>query len=119
MTNKILRIGIMSRNEYKKRTISIARGEYKPKKNEPKIWFESVKSMAQILSNENQELLKIINEQKPDSLKALETVTGRKSSNLSRTLNTMSRYGIVELKKQNRTIKPIVKATGFKVEFGL
>ena len=119
MTSKKLRIGIMSKDKYKKRTIAIAKGEYKPTKNEPKVWFESVKSMAQILSSENQDLLRVIKEQKPDSLKELEIVTGRKRSNLSRTLNTMSRYGIVELVKQNRALKPIVKATEFKVEFGL
>lgn len=34
-------------------------------------------------------------------------------------LKTMSHYGIVELVKQNNTVKPIVKATDFKVEFGL
>jgi len=109
----------MSRENYKKRTIAIARGEYKPKRGEPKVWFESVQSMAQVLSNENQELLRIINEQKPKSLKELELVSGRKRSNLSRTLKTMSRYGIVDLVKQERAVKPIVKATDFKVEFGL
>jgi len=119
MASKMLRIGIMSKDEYKKRTIAIAKGDYKPKKNEPKVWFESVKSMAQILSSENQELLRVIKERKPGSLKELEIVTGRKRSNLSRTLNTMSRYGIVELVKQNKALKPIVKATAFKVEFGL
>ena len=75
--------------------------------------------MAQVLSNENQELLKIIKEQKPTSLKELEIATGRKRSNLSRTLNTMAKYGIVDLIKDKRTVKPIVKATDFKVEFGL
>ena len=50
----------MSAQDYKKRTIAIAKGEYTPKKDEPKIWFETIKSMAQVLSNENQELLKII-----------------------------------------------------------
>ena len=119
MPSKTLKIGIMPKEEYKKRTIAIAKGEYKPKKGEPKVWFESVKSMAQILSSENQDLLRTIKERKPDSLKELEIVTGRKRSNLSRTLNTMSRYGIVELVKQNRALKPIVKATEFKVEFGL
>jgi len=119
MTSRMLRIGIMPKDEYKKRTIAIAKGEYKPKKNEPKVWFESIKSMAQILSNENQELLRVIKEQKPKSLKELEIVTGRKRSNLSRTLNTMSRYGIVDLVRQNRTLKPVVKATEFIVEFGL
>ena len=118
MVKKVLKIGIISREDYKKRIIAIARGEYKPRKSEPKIWFESVQSMAQVLSSENQKLLRIIQEQKPASLKELELVSGRKRSNLSRTLNTMSRYGIIDLVKQKRTVKPIVKATDFKVEFG-
>ena len=75
--------------------------------------------MVQILSSENQKLLRIIKEKQPASLKELEEVTGRKRSNLSRTLNTMSRYGIVDLVKQNRAVIPVVNATDFKVEFGL
>jgi predicted transcriptional regulator len=31
----------------------------------PKVWFESIKSLAQVLSNENQELLKTIAEKNP------------------------------------------------------
>ena len=119
MTKKTIKIGIISRENYKKRTIAIARGQYKPKRDEPRIWFESVQSMAQVLSSENQELLRIIEKQKPESLKQLEAVSGRKRSNLSRTLKTMSQYGIVDLIKQDRAVKPIVKATDFKVEFGL
>ncbi len=119
MGKKILKIGIISRDDYKKRTIAISRGEYKPRKDEPKVWFESVQSMAQVLSSENQKLLRIIKEQKPTSLKELALVSGRNRSNLSRTLNTMSRYGIVDLVKQERSVKPIVKVTDFKVEFGL
>jgi len=119
MAKKVLKFGIMSQEDYKKRTIAIAQGEYKLKQSEPKIWFESLQSMAQVLSNENQQLLKIIKEQKSTSLKDLEIATGRKRSNLSRTLKTMSRYGIVDLIKQNRTIKPVVRATDFRVEFGL
>jgi predicted transcriptional regulator len=119
MTKKTIKIGIISRENYKNRTMAIARGQYKPKRGEPKIWFESVQSMAQVLSSENQELLRIIKKQKPESLKQLEAVSGRKRSNLSRTLKTMSHYGIVDLIKQDRTIKPVVKATDFKVEFGL
>jgi len=119
MGKKILKIGIISQQDYKKRTIAIARGEYKPRKNEPKVWFESVQSMAQVLSSENQKLLRIIKEENPTSLKELALVSGRNRSNLSRTLNTMSRYGIVDLVKQERAVKPIVKVTDFKVEFGL
>lgn len=109
----------MSREDYKKRTIAIAKGTYKPKKNEPKIWFESIKSLAQVLSNENQELLKIIIECKPKSLTELEKISDRKKSNLSRTLKTLESYGIVSLNKENGKVIPTVKATNFKVEFGL
>lgn len=119
MAKKIMKVGIMSRNEYKARTLAIARGEYKPKKNDPKIWFESLQAMSQVLSNENQDLLKTIIEQKPSSIKELESMTGRKSSNLSRTLKTMARYGIVNLSKEKKAVIPKVNVTGFKVEFGL
>ena len=69
MKMKTIKVGIMPLNEYKKRTISIAKGEYTLKNDEPKIWFDSIKSMAQILSNENQNLLKVILENHPKSLK--------------------------------------------------
>lgn len=119
MKSKTIKVGIMPLKEYKKRTIAIAKGEYIPKKDEPKIWFESLKSMAQILSSENQELLRVILDKQPQSLSELELLTGRAKSNLSRTLKTLQRYGIVELTKIKNTIIPEVKATNFKVEFGL
>ncbi len=112
-------VGIMSKEAYQERTMAIARGEYVPREHEPKIWFESLQSMAQILSNENRELLKVILEKKPKSLAELEAMTGRKKPNLSRTLKTLERYGIVKLhKEKNRTV-PEVLATEFRVEFGL
>jgi len=119
MTSRTLYVGIMSKADYIKRTIAIAKGEHKPKKDEPKVWFESIKSLAQVLSNENQELLKIIDEKHPKSLSELETLTGRKKSNLSRTLKTLERYGIAVLQKEKNTLIPKVNATDFRVEFGL
>ena len=104
---------------YIKRTIAIAKGDYKPRKDEPKIWFESLNSMAQVLSSENQELLKTIIEHNPSSISELEEISKRAKSNLSRTLKTLERYGIVEIIKKNGRKIPKVKATDFKVEFGL
>lgn len=118
MKSKTLYVGIMSKSDYIKRTIAIAKGEYKPKADEPKVWFESIKSLAQILSNANQELLKTIAEKKPQSLSELEAMTGRKKSNLSRTLKTLERYGIVVLEKEKNMVIPKVQATDFRVEFG-
>jgi predicted transcriptional regulator len=119
MKSKILYVGIMNKADYIKRTISIAKGEYKPKEDEPKVWFESIKSLAQVLSNENQELLKIIDDKHPRSLTELEMLSGRKKSNLSRTLKTLERYGIVQLHKEKNNLIPTVQATDFRVEFGI
>ncbi|MCK4508988.1 MAG: hypothetical protein KAU27_10615 [Desulfuromonadales bacterium] len=119
MAKKVMKIGVMSKEEYKRRSIAIARGEYVPKSSEPKIWFESLQSMAQVLNNENQKLLQIIAEEHPKSLKELEELSGRSSSNLSRTLKTMASYGIISLVKKDKRVVPIVKASDFRVEFGL
>ncbi len=119
MVIKVMKIGIISRENYAKRTIAVAKGQYKPRNDEPKIWFETLKSMAQILSNENQDLLKLIIDHKPRSLTELEKISHRKKSNLSRTLRTLERYGIVELPKSKGRLVPKVIATDFKVEFGL
>ncbi|MCD6186851.1 MAG: hypothetical protein J7K09_01700 [Desulfuromusa sp.] len=119
MPENVIKIGIMSREDYKQRTIAIAKGTYPLKKNEPKVWFESLQSMAQVLNSENQRLLQLIMDEHPQSIKELENLTGRSSSNLSRTLKTMAHYGIIELKKDNRRIVPRVKASDFQVEFGI
>lgn len=119
MVTKVMRVGIISKDDYVNRTIAIAKGEYKPRKDEPKIWFESLKSMSQILSSDNQNLLKIIIEHKPKSLSELEILSHREKSNLSRTLKTLEKYGIVELPKKEGKLVPKVKVTDFRVEFGL
>ncbi len=40
------------------------------------IWFDSLKSVANVLSKENQQLLKVIAEQQPQSVTELATLTG-------------------------------------------
>ena len=119
MNKKMMKIGILSREDYRKRTIAIAKGEYRPRANEPKVWFESMESLGQVLSGQNQELLRLIRDNHPSSLTELETISGRKKSNLSRTLKTLSNYGIVDLVREKGTVRPVVKATEFKVELSL
>lgn len=58
-------IGIMPQAEVRARILAIAKGEYKPKASEPKVWFNSIKSVAEVLSDDNQALLKIIAENNP------------------------------------------------------
>ena len=94
---RTLRVGIASYEQMKARTVAIARGEYKPAADEPKVWFTSAESFARVLSDRNRALLGIIAESAPESLARLAELTGRKKSNLSRTLKTMERYGFVRL----------------------
>jgi len=102
---KKVKIGIMPLEDFKKRTITIAKGKYKPKRGEPKIWFNSMKSLANVLSEENQELLRLIVDVQPQSISELEPLTGRKANNLLRTLRTMENYGFVKLLKSNKSGK--------------
>ena len=67
------------------------------------IWFDSLKSVANVLSKENQQLLKVIAEQQPQSVTELATLTGRAVSNVSRTLKTLESAGIVKLLKSNNS----------------
>lgn len=108
-------IGIMPQEKIRERVLAIARGSYKPKPNEPKVWFTSMKSLAEVLSDENRELLHVILKMQPESISALAEVTGRKPGNLSRTLKTMSNYGIVELKRERNQVRPITNATEFRI----
>lgn len=112
--NRIV-IGIMPQEKIRSRMLAIAKGEYKPLPDEPKIWFTSMKSLAEVLSDENRALLRIISETHPESISGLAAITGRKPGNLSRTLKTMSNYGIVEMRREKRHVRPIAKATEFQI----
>ncbi|MBU2569125.1 MAG: transcriptional regulator [Gammaproteobacteria bacterium] len=108
-------IGILSQEKMRERVLAIAKGEYKPKPSEPKIWFTSMRSLAEVLSDDNRALLKIIQETHPESISSLAVITGRKPSNLSRTLKTMSNYGLVEMRREKNQVRPIAVATEFQI----
>ena len=119
MKKKVIKVGILSQEAYKKRTIAIAKGEYMPKRGEPKIWFDSIQTFAQVFSNDNQELLKFILSAQPHSIEELAEVTGRQFDRISEALDMMARYGIVEFAPRDSSKMPLVKATDFKLEFGV
>jgi len=47
--------------------------------------------------------------------RTLAKATDRQPSNLSRTLKTLANYGFVELKKKDKKIIPVAKATEFEI----
>mgnify|MGYP001405833533 CR=1 FL=1 len=116
----ILRVGIAPYEKIKERTLAIARGEYKPSPSDPKIWFSSMESFAQILSTRNKLLLEIIAKAKPQSMTELAELSGRQKSNLSRTLKTMEHYGLVKLnRKKSGEIRPQVTFDHLRVDLSL
>lgn len=108
-------IGILSQEKMRERVLAIAKGEYQPTPSEPKIWFTSMRSLAEVLSDDNRALLKIIQDTHPESISSLAVITGRKPSNLSRTLKTMSNYGLVEMRREKNQVRPIAVATEFQI----
>ncbi|MHB1516635.1 MAG: HVO_A0114 family putative DNA-binding protein [Acidiferrobacteraceae bacterium] len=112
----VLLIGLMPQEKIRERMLAIARGEYPPFPEELNVWFTSMKSLAEVLSDENRALLKVIAEIEPQSITQLASETGRKPSNLSRTLETMANYGIVDLKRVHQKVRPIVRGTTFQIE---
>lgn len=112
-----LKVGIATLDQYKQRTMAIARGEYVPAANEPKVWFQSVETMAQVLSDRNRALLALIVKTNPRSVQELAEKSGRARSNLSRTLKTMERYGLVHFESGlGRKRAPRVNYSGVKLE---
>lgn len=87
-------------------------------KNTPTVWFPSMATMAAVLSEDNQTLLRLIRDQRPKSLTKLAELTGRQVPNLSRSLRMMEGYGLVALKKNVREIEPIALATEFTILIG-
>jgi predicted transcriptional regulator len=115
---RTLKVGIASYEEMKAITMAIARGKRKLGPDEPRVWFPSTESFAKVLSAANRELLRTIAESSPASLDELAAATGRKKSNLSRTLKTMSNYGLVRLERGPRgRIAP--KLTHERIELDL
>lgn len=90
------------------------------KPTDPKVWFPSTESLVRVLSDKNRHLLRTIRDARPQSLSDLAELTGRKKSNLSRTLKTMERYGIVRLeRKANGRLVPHVPYAGVRVDMPL
>jgi predicted transcriptional regulator len=57
---KMIKVGIASQEEIRERMLAIAKGEFKPKPSDPRIWFTSMRSLSRAVSDENCALLDVI-----------------------------------------------------------
>ena len=112
---KVMKIGIAFQQKIRQRVLAIAKGEITPKPSDPKVWFTSMRSLAEVLSDENRAMLDVIRQSNPNSISELAQLTGRKQGNLSRTLKTMSHYGLVRMEKNERFLRPVVLADSYQL----
>jgi|ERR1700730_10588597 predicted transcriptional regulator len=105
---KVLRIGVASTDDYKARTMAIAKGRLKVKPGEPKIWFNSAQSLGKLI-DENWSLLQEIRRRPPPNMTELARRTGRNLSNLSRTLKSLELRGLVSIELgEGASKRPVV-----------
>lgn len=86
-----------------------------PGRDTPTVWFPSMATMAAVLSEDNQALLRLIRNQRPKSLRELAELSGRQVPNLSRSLRMMEGYGLVKLKRDGLCVEPVALATEFLI----
>jgi predicted transcriptional regulator len=117
---KQIKVGIMPLKEFQAYTRAIVTGKHKRKRGEPKIWFNSMASLAQVLSDQNRKLLALIAEERPESISELARLSHRSQSNLTRTLKKMEHYGLVKMKTGERGRKqPFVPYTDILVDMSI
>lgn len=119
-----LNIGIAPYEEMKRWALDVASGKIKAGPDAPKLWFTSLKAAANVFSEENRHLLRVIAEEHPQSIAELEKLTQRKASNLSRTLRKLEQYGVVRLvegeaPKGRKPLRPEVMVDSVNVSFML
>lgn len=115
MKRYIIKIGIATEAELRQRSIDIAAGRRHRQRGEPKVWFTSMRVAAEVLSEKNRELLRMLAQERPESVRELAELTGRAESNLSRTLKTLAGYGLVRLERKDKTVRPVAKAMEFQI----
>lgn len=115
MRRYVMKIGIATEGELQQRSVDIAAGRRRRQRGEPRIWFTSMRAAAEVLSEKNRELLRILAEEQPESVQELAELTGRAESNLSRTLKTLAGYGLVRLERNAKNVRPVAKAMEFQI----
>lgn len=116
--NRTVKVGIMPREEFQQYLVDVARGKRTIKRDTPRVWFSSYESMFQVLNSRNIALLGMIRSRQPDSITQLAEISGRKLSNLSRTLKNFENAGLLtwETSPQGRGKKPVVTAESLDIQ---
>jgi len=76
---------------------------------------ESAEALMRLLTSENRELLRVIRDEKPESVAALARMTHRAEPNLARTLGKLEAAGLVAFRQDGKRRAPFTLARSFSV----
>jgi predicted transcriptional regulator len=99
---------------FKNDLLAAAEGGHAPA-NAGGLVVESAEALMRLLTPENRELLRIIRDEKPQSVAALARLTRRAEPNLARTLRKLEAAGLVAFRQEGRRRAPVSLARRFSV----
>ena len=110
---KTTKIGVISIKNYMQLTIDIAAGRRKAGKDMPKIWIPDLKLAKELTSGDNLELINLIATQEPETIEALEKMSGRR--NLSEDLERLEQYNLIKMDRSQGLIRPVADSSLFEI----
>ncbi len=88
---------------------AVARGEKKAPADAAMPSVESAEVLLRLLTKENRELLRMIRDEKPESVADLARMSHRAQPNLLRTLNKLEAFGLIEMRASGNRRMPVTK----------
>jgi predicted transcriptional regulator len=108
------KIRIRSWEGFKNDLLAAAKGEPAPA-GAGGLVVESIEALMRLLTPENRELLRIIRDEKPQSVAALARLAHRAEPNLARTLGKLEAAGLVVFRHEGKRRAPVSLARRFSV----
>ena len=100
-------IKIKSHKEIREEMKAVARGEKPAPADATQPSFESAEVLLRLLTPENRDLLKIIRDERPQSVADLARLSHRAGPNLLRTLAKLEAIGLIEMQSAGKRKIPV------------
>lgn len=110
---------IQSHKDLREQMKAVARGDEPAPADAAKASFESADVLLRLLTPENRELLRIIHDERPQSVADLARRTRRAEPNLLRTLGKLEAFGLIEMQPDGRRRVPVSRVRKLSVEIDL
>lgn len=110
---KAIVIGIMPWEQNRDYILAVAGGSRPREPHRPKVWFASMKSLRDTLSNQRLALRReVIKKMRPASMAELAEIAGSDPVTLARAMTTVSDFGVMELKRESDQVQLVAVTTG-------